>query len=370
MPDLNDTSSPLTERLRQLINSNGPITFRDWMEIALYDPEHGYYCRQEKSPWGREGDYRTSPERTSLFAASFARYFVELYQQLGQPKQWMIVEAGAGAGHFAEGVLSTLQRQFPELFAATKYVISERSASSSSLASARLSRFHDRVSFASLEEIDDDEIGIVFSNELLDAFPIHRVTFEDGKLRELYVALDGQGWFRWISGPLSSSALAEYFDLVEVAFAEEGHVAEINLAVRDWLSGVAARFDRGYVVTVDYGDEARNLFESPDRRQGTLRAFRRHQVENVLSNPGEHDITTTVDWTYVKKVGEQVGLRTERFDRLDQFLLQAGLLEQLELMTDLTSSEAERASLRAGAREMILPTGMAASFQVLVQTNS
>src|SRR6185295_4866999 len=97
------------------------------------------------------------------------------------------------------------------------------------------------------------------------------------------------------------------------------------------------------------------LIARPERRQGTLRAFRRHQFEDALKNPGAHDITTTVDWTYMRKLGDELGLQTARFEKLDQFLLQEGLLEQLELMTEQAASESERAFLRAGAREMILP---------------
>ena len=358
---------PLAERLRNLIKVNGPISFRDWMEAALYDPEHGYYSREEIERWGRAGDYRTSPERTPLFAATFARYFVELYRKLGEPKPWIIIEAGAGAGHFAEGVLDTLQKQFPDVLAATRYVIDEVSFSSAAVARERLSRFIDQVEFVSLGQINSSEAGILFSNELIDAFPVHRVIFQDGELRELFVTLDESDVFSWIAAPLSTPELARYFDLVGAYLSHEGQIAEVNLELGDWLAKGATLFDRGYVVSVDYGDEAVNLFAQPDRREGTLRAFRRHKFADVLRNPGEHDITTTVDWTYVRKLGEEFGLQTLQFDRLDRFLLDEGLLDQLELMSGLVTSEVELASLRAGVREMVLPTGMASSFQVLVQ---
>jgi SAM-dependent MidA family methyltransferase len=334
------------------------------MQAALYDPQDGYYYRQGAERWGRAGDYRTSPERSSLFAATFARYFANLYQQLDQPDQLTIVEMGAGAGYFAEGVLSTLQHQFPEVFAATRYVIDELSPASVDIARNRLTPFHDRVEFSHPNQV---ETGIVFSNELLDAFPVHRVILKDGELRELYVSVNDSNEFEWTEGALSTPQLSDYFDYVGVHLTQNGQIAEVNLEVRDWLARVATLFDRGYVITVDYGDEAVNLFGSHGRREGTLRGFRRHQFANVLENPGEQDITTTVDWTYVKRQGEAHGLDTISFERLDRFLLSAGILEQLELMTAQTSLESDRASLRAGAREMILPPGMAGSFQVLVQ---
>ena len=108
---------PLADTLRERIRRAGPITFRDWMEAALYDEREGYYCR----------DDRTSPERGPLFAATLARYFAKLYEELGCPARWTIVEAGAGAGQFAEKLLATLQRRFPKVFSATRYVIDEAS---------------------------------------------------------------------------------------------------------------------------------------------------------------------------------------------------------------------------------------------------
>jgi len=335
------------------------------MGAALYDPQDGYYCRQGAERWGRAGDYRTSPERSSLFAATFARYFANLYEQLDKPHRWTIVEMGAGAGYFAEGVLTTFQHQFPETFAATKYIVDELSPASVEIARNRLAPFHDRVEFS---DPNPAETGIVFSNELLDAFPVHRVILKDGELRELYVRVNDSNEFEWTDGALSTTQLSEYFDYVDVHLTQNGQIAEVNLEVRDWLARVATLFDRGYLITVDYGDEAANLFGSQGRREGTLRAFHRHQFANVFENPGEQDITTTVDWTYVKRLGEAEGLNTVNFERLDQFLLGAGILEQLELISAQTSLESDRATFRTRAREMILPTGMAASFQVLVQT--
>ena len=365
-----ETSLPepvsLADRLRQRIKEEGRITFRDWMQAALYDPQHGYYCRQRER-WGRAGDYRTSPERSPLFAATFARYFVTLFEALDRPERWTIAEAGAGEGQFAEVLLDNLQRRFPQVFAATNYVVDEVSPASTAAAKARLARFGDRVEFGRLQDLTPSEAGVTFSNELLDAFPVHRVTLGDGELRELYVALDHSGEFAWITGPLSTPQLAEYFDVVGVELTHEGQVADVNPAIAGWLTEVATRLSRGYLITVDYGAEASELYASTGRRQGTLRAFRRHEFREPLENPGQYDITTTVDWTYVKRLGEKVGLETIDFQRQDQFLLRAGLLDELELMVQHTEDEAEKARLRASAREMILPTGMANSFQVLVQ---
>src|SRR5882762_6795651 len=126
-------TSALAQRLRERIRREGPITFCDWMRMALYDEDEGYYCRTDRQKWGRAGDYRTSPERSSLFAATFARYFAQLHDQLGSPPEWTMLEMGAGDGRFASGVLQTLQSTFPSVFSATRYFLDEAGPNSRSL---------------------------------------------------------------------------------------------------------------------------------------------------------------------------------------------------------------------------------------------
>ncbi len=204
---ISDTST-LTDRLRERIRLEGPITFRDWMNAALYDEREGYYCRPSSNPWGRKGDYRTSPERSALFAMTFARYFAGLHESLGRPSKWTIVEAGAGDGMFAEGVLKTLRDFFPDVFSATRYFIDELAARSSKR--QRLGPFADRIEFRNLAETQVDP-GVVFSNELFDAFPVHRVIVEGGELREFYVDVGPNGSFVWKPGPPSSRRVVKYF---------------------------------------------------------------------------------------------------------------------------------------------------------------
>jgi len=362
----NSEPHSLAERLRLRIKLEGPITFCDWMNAALYDPQEGYYCRTS-ARWGRQGDYRTSPERSPLFAATFARYLSGLFDSLGRPSSWTLLEAGAAEGHFAAVLLDRLRARFPEVFAATNYVVDERSPSSNATARSRLAPFGDRVAFASIQQHPNTQPAVIFSNELLDSLPVHRVILAQGKLRELYVTLDQAGEFTWLPLPLSTPALAEYFELLGIQLRTEGQIAEINLAAASWLASAAASLSPGYLITVDYGAEAAELYNSPARQQGTLRAFRRHEFRNPLADPGLNDLTATVDWTAIKMTGERLGLETIDFEPQDRFLLQVGLLEELEAMTEQADGEAEKASLRASAREMILPGGMANSFQVLIQ---
>ena len=353
----------LTERLRELIQREGPITFHDWMRAALYDPVAGYYQRFDLQRWGRAGDYRTSPERSELFAATFAHYFAKLYDELDRPLDWTIIECGAGDGRFAEGVLQSLPAS---VFDRTRYIACDSSADALARARERLREFEGCVEVWPDGEWPRIERGVVFSNELLDAFPVHRLVMTDDGLREQYVDA-GENRFIWSAGPLSSSRLEEFCR----EYAHQlvpGQIIEVNLQVEDWLREVAAKLGDGFVVTIDYGAESRELYDPVTRREGTLRAFSRHDfVDDVLAEPGEYDITTSVNWTQVKRVGERLGLEVVEFAAQDKFLLNAGLPEVMERRLANLESDAAKLTLTTGAREMILPSGMAAHFQVLVQ---
>jgi SAM-dependent MidA family methyltransferase len=367
-PEQEEAGERLASSLRAQISREGAITFRDWMAAALYDEQAGYYCRRDLARWGRAGDYRTAPERSPLFASTFASYFAGLYEELGAPELFHIVEAGAGAGHFALGLLENLQRRFTHLFAATRYFIDEASEDARQRAAERLKPFAERVAFRRLDEIENAfDSGIVFANELLDAFPVHRVRMREGKLLELYVTLNTSGDFRLVEAEPSTPRLASYFERVGVPLSE-GHLAEVNLEAEEWMRRARRVLGRGYLIVIDYGAEAAELYQAPQRSHGTLRAFHRHQLaDDPLALPGDQDLTTTVDWTHILKAGEELGLRRVLFERQDRFLLRAGLLDQLEQMTSGMRSEAEALALRTGARELILPGGMSESFQVLVQ---
>ena len=364
-----ETVASLTERLLRRIQSEGPITFAEFMRSALYDPAGGYYYRNDIERWGRGGDYRTSPERSELFAATFARYFARLYEELGSHAQWTILEAGAGSGHFAHGVLQTLANSFPNVFASTRYVIDEVSGSAQSLCREQVKAFADRVEFSSVENVQL-EPGVIFSNELLDAFPVHRVTRRGGELKEFFVDADVDGNFAWVIHSPSTTRLQAHLDLCETELLE-GQIVEISLELENWIETIAASLKQGFVVSVDYGATAAALCpSSPEnpRYAGTLRGFRKHSfVDDLLANPGGQDLTATVNWTAVEKLGELHQLEVVDLKPQDKFLLDEGLLDQLEIESRKAIGDADRLRLSTAAREMILPDGMAAKFQVMTQ---
>jgi SAM-dependent MidA family methyltransferase len=363
--DLAIKTDSLTVRLRARIERDGPISFRDWMAAALYDERDGYYSRSDRVRQGRAGDYRTAPESSPLFAATFARYFARLFGELGAPSSWTVFEAGAAAGEFAYGVLTALQAHHPEIYAATNYVIDEISPDARLRAAARLTDFADRVRFERFSDVPAPvEVGIVFSNELVDAFPVQRVTMRNGKLRELYVGMDHKN-FVWVEYD-PDQPVQEYCERAGLRLAK-GQIAEVNLEAGNFLLRAASLLERGFVITVDYGDERDALLNSPHRFDGTLRAFRGHRlISDVLAAPGEQDLTTTIDWTQIREAGADAGLKTVRHQRLDQFFLHEGLLDELEARAGVLS-DPDALRLRTSAREMIMPHGLTASFQVLVQ---
>ncbi len=349
----------LEARLRERIQREGPISFYEWMKSALYDERDGYYCAQRVRQ-GRGGDYRTAPETSPLFAATFAGYFVKLFTELGSPEQFTIVEVGAGSGDFAKGVLSTLKAEHPDVFTATRYVTEEISSASRERCAARLGEFGDRAS--------DAITGVIFSNELIDAFPVNRVVMRDGSLRQLFIGVD-DSQFVWqereLERPIADYCARSHLNL------RGGQLAEINLDAESFIARAAASLERGYVITVDYGAERDELLNSAERQQGTLRAFRSHQfADDVLANPGQQDLTTTIDWTQMREAGARAGLRARRFDRLDQFLIIEGLLDRIGAIAQSMTDTAEALQLSTSARELILPGAMASSFQVLVQEKS
>jgi SAM-dependent MidA family methyltransferase len=364
---LSETDNPsLAERLRQRIEREGPITFRDWMQAALYDSPDGYYRRQQIRQ-GRAGDYRTAPETSPLFGAVFAHYFMKSYFDFGAPDEFTIIEPGAGAGDFARAVLMTLQREFPQVFNATHYIIDEISDDARSQALTKLGEFKDRIQFQSVSEIESPlRHALIFSNELLDAFSVNRVIGRNGKIRELRVGLNDEDEFIWIEGELGAD-VGEYCQRIQLDLAE-GQIYEVNLTTEEFISRAAQVIGEGLLITVDYGADRHMLLEDPNRFEGTLRAFHKHRfVDDLLARPGEHDLTTTVDWTQIQEAGARYRFETLRLQRLDEFLLSEGAPDALFSMGNQLRDPVELFNFNAAARELIMPSGMAASFQVLVQ---
>jgi SAM-dependent MidA family methyltransferase len=308
----------LEELALQLRQRDGLMTFAEFMEAALYHPQFGYYTRAD-SPIGPGGDFFTAVSATPILGRILARYFQRL--EAGR-----VVEFGGHRGQLRKDVLA----EAPGL----DYRIVEAG------------------------DAGPDEIeGVVFSNELLDAFPVHRVRVVRGAWRELYV---GEG-FAFEEGPLSDQRLATALAGLPVDHME-GYETEVNLRAQDWMASIGRRLRRGHVVTIDYGYE-RTEFYSPHRPQGTLRCYYRHKMtSDPLQRIGEQDITAHVEFTSVIEAGRKAGLEPVVFTDLSSFLIKEGA-DVIREVSERTAGAVSRE--RQGIHQLLHVMGQ--KFKVLVQ---
>lgn len=317
-------SAPLVAELCARIAEHGPITFREFMQAALYHPRFGYYTTSSGS-MGRGGDYVTSPEVHSVFGALVAKQLCQLWNIMSCSQRFDLVEHGGGSGLLARDIIAWARTREPAFAAALRYRIVEISPSLRDVQRRTLGAADlppDGVAW--LDAPPSRVTGCVLSNELIDAFPVHRVVRNGDDLREVYVALDGAGRFVDELGPLSDPALTRYFDDLGL-LPGDGCFAEVNLDAPRWVAGVAASIDRGYVLTFDYGYEAADLY-APWRRDGTLLCFSR---QSASSDPyqriGKQDMTASVDFTTLTRAGEAAGLRTLGMTDQASFLVRLGI---------------------------------------------
>lgn len=367
-----------TQRLQELIGSRiraqGPVTFAQFMEWALYEPGLGYYERG--SPVGT--DYLTSPHLAADFAQLLAEQIRQFWNILGSPSVFRVIEMGAGSGRLAQDWLTYVRSAHPLFWQVLEYGILERSAHLRRLQQERLAPFGEKVRWLDWDEIPDDSvIGCFFSNELVDAFPVHRVQVQEGALREIYVACGDAAAadFREVLGDLSTPELGEYFARLGIPIETypSGYQTEVNLKALEWLQLLARKLRRGYVLTVDYGHTAQRYY-SPQRAQGTLLAYRRHgSYTDPYVQVGSQDLTAHVDFTTLEQVGESLGLKYLGFTRQSSFLVNLGLTERLAALSQIENPlDGEAVDVgqvlqrRYALHALLDPMGLG-SFGVLVQ---
>ncbi|MGH9805370.1 MAG: class I SAM-dependent methyltransferase [Candidatus Acidiferrales bacterium] len=352
--------TPLTGLLIERIKQEGPLTFAAFMEACLYHPEHGYYTR----PAQEGSDYFTSPDTGSLFGRLLARQLREMWEALGQPKKFTLMECGAGAGRLTAQILNAAVEQAHLFALALRAVVVERSPGRREQARAALAEFGDQVELAHrLPALPAN--GCVLSNELLDALPVRRVVQRGERLREIYVGTRGDELVE-IEGEVSAPSPAAYLRKYGAPL-EEGQFAEVNQAALDWLGGAAAALDRGFVLTIDYGYKARELY-GPAHQRGTLMAYRQHRAhEDWLAWPGEQDLTAHVNFTALEERGSELGLETLGLRDQAGFLLALARAGEFRDMESAGSGEPEHIGARLSLRQLIHPEGMGERFKVLIQ---
>ncbi|MEW6107610.1 MAG: SAM-dependent methyltransferase [Nitrospirota bacterium] len=348
----------LKEKIIRRIKEEGPITFEQFMGMALYDPEFGYYSASPVRI-GREGDFYTTSHLHPVFGAMIGKQIEEMWEIMGRPHDFKVIEMGAGEGYLCRDMLEFLKDR--EFYDSLQYIIIEINQELLSNQKRILSGFSEKIRWCnSLTEMSY-VVGCIFSNELLDAFPVHLIQMEE-EMKEIYVVFDGKD-LKEKSGTLSRHEISEYFKDIAVEF-EEGYRTEVNLHLRGWLKDINMVLREGFIFTIDYGHSDREYF-SEDRNRGTLMCYYKHQVnEDPYKNIGKQDITAHVNFSSVKKWGEEIGFRTIGYCSQGMFLLSLGLDAEIE---KLASGSKDYLFEIARIKKIIMPQGMGESHKVLVQ---
>jgi SAM-dependent MidA family methyltransferase len=316
-------SETLTEIIRAEIAASGPMTFRRFMELALYHPVHGYYS-SGRARIGRQGDFFTNVSVGPLFGRLLARQVAEMWERLGSPAAFSIIEQGAYDGQLALDVLGGLREFAPRCFAAAAYQIIEPSPVLEALQRER-HRADGKVAWHTRPRDVVCAAGVHLSNELADAFPVHLVVMTRDGWREQMVVQAGGG-FQFQPEVLSSERLRDACNRIPGPL-REGYTTEVNLAAADWISEVAASIARGFVLAIDYGYSREEYF-APARTSGTLTARASHRREpDPLARPGANDLTAHVEFSSLIEAGEAAGLRLAGFTDQHRFMAALGLLQ-------------------------------------------
>ncbi|MCI0441128.1 MAG: SAM-dependent methyltransferase [Chloroflexi bacterium] len=357
-PSTSETESPVAEVIRERIRHRGKISFAEFMELALYHPDGGYYASQPV--FGAAGDYYTSPAAHPAFGALLAVQLARMWEILERPATFYAVEMGAGNGILARDILDFAPRLSDGFSRALRYLSLDRFAPGGpTVSAASVQRIiSDRLPFRNV-------VGCILSNELLDSFPVHRFQVYRGELKEIYVTLSDSGGFVEALGAPSTPLISQR--LARLGFVlPEGFRGEVNLGIASWTRQVSDALKRGFVLTIDYGYEASALY-SPRRSQGTLQTYYRHtDGASPYQRVGRQDMTAHVDFSLVISEGEASGLNTLGLLTQSDFLKSLGFDTLLDRVRKSSLEAQQKAANLAGMRELVKPDGLG-GFKALIQ---
>ncbi len=349
--------------IRRRIREQGPITFAQFMGLALFWPQGGYYLSRD--PIGADGDYYTSPLVHPAFGALLAVQLCQMWELLERPAPFTVAELGAGAGQLALDIMDYSRHLPGEFGQSLRYLCLDRrvDAGVDTSPSGDQAPTAHRITAAGVPL--RGLRGCILSNELLDAFPVHQVAQRQGRLQEVFVTLEGDALATTLGEP-STPKLAERLQEVGVALAE-GQTAEINLALEAWTQEVSPALDAGFVLTIDYGHLATELYSPVRRPRGALVTYHRHlQTDAPLRNIGGQDITAQVDFTALVSAGRRAGLAPLGFTAQRHFLDRLGMGRFQRGLAALDLPHRELEANRAALVELARPGGLG-DFKVLAQ---
>lgn len=370
----NPGNPKLVAHMREQISTHGPVTFKWFMQQALYHPEHGYYGGG-RARIGRKGDFYTSVSVGRIFGELMAKQFEEIWHRMNTPVSFAIVEEGANDGQFAHDVLGWLKQFSPDLYQTVRYWIVEPNPRLQQEQQATLSAWpRNKVRWTnSLTAFEAGSLcGVYFSNELLDAFPVHMVTSSGGAWEENFVDVTKQG-FRFVYGPPSNSQLRAHLEKLPVPVQGEAattYRTEVNLAALRWIEDLSRVLGQGYVLLADYG-YPRDVYYSPQRTEGTLMAYREHRRNaDPLQAVGECDLTAHVDFTSLAERAEANGLRLAGYCDQHHFLVALGEQELRKIEQTLKELTPDVLHYLRSFKTLMHPSTMGMAFKFIAFSKS
>ena len=376
--------NPLEAKIAEKIKKEGPITFETFMKMALYFPGLGYYSSPETTI-GRDGDFYTSPHLHPVFGAMIGKQLMEMWALMGRPSDFHAVEIGAGTGYLCKDMFDylvkpsedpSLSEDKSEFLRSLRYVIVEPYGHFQKRQKELLQGTMKNLSMppfciggeegnilwrTSLRGFPSGIKGCVLSNELLDAFPVHLIEMDDG-LKEVYVTCDGEK-FREELHQTSTDEIARYISQFHIQL-QPGYRTEINLEIKKWLEDINTVLSEGFLLTIDYGYTAKEYYDE-HRSKGTLLCYHKHLFnENPYQNIGEQDVTAHVNFSSLKKWGEEFGLMTIGYSSQGPFLVSSGIDE---VITELYAESPDYLSEISKIKGLILPQGMGESHSIIIQ---
>ncbi|MGM9987121.1 MAG: SAM-dependent methyltransferase [Bacillaceae bacterium] len=333
------------------------ISYCEYIETVLYHQTDGYYTKQ-KLKIGKKGDFYTTSNVSDVYGEIIAAYFLEQIKQEGYAPN--IYEFGAGNGRFAKAVIKYfLANEVTDI----TYTLVESSPFHRQLQKEQLQNYEQIKIVDSLDDLDRIN-GIVFSNELFDAFPVHVVEKFQDEVFEVYVGIQDSELAECYF-PLQNEGIIAYMNKHEISLTE-GQRYEIPLSVEAFMKQLAAKMDRCMIITVDYGYRKEEL-AAPYRKDGSLRGYYQHQqYSNVLIHPGEMDITYHIHFDeYIQSCQEQ-GILTESIMKQKEFLLSRNILEYLHPHAARDPFSKEHRHNR-GILSLIVDGGISDHFIICIQ---
>ncbi len=368
--------SAVEQEIRELIQQNGRITFAQFMQACLYSPNGGFYSARDDRI---NAHFGTSSSSHPAFGALIARQLEQMWRLLGEPPVFHVIEVGCGDGLLARSIVDACVREAPQFAEALYYVasdyqpglqshdgapdlphgVSDRSIPGSPGPIPRIQRVKTE-GLGAFRNV----VGCILCNELIDNFPVHRFAIQHGRVKEVYVTFEDGNLAEVLDDP-STPHIEQRLTSLDLSLPD-GHRGEVNLAMEDWITQVSQALNRGFVLTIDYGELASDLY-SPDNVQGTLVCFDRHAIGNdPYQHVGQQDITCQVDFTTLIRLGEQHGLTTAGYARQSEFLENLGFTSSLDAL-DTQGLSAARTELHRIVMMTLVDPAEYGDFKVLAQ---